>query len=87
MMDYWVYGLIGLFLVIVVFMTVTPAINDFYAATNMFNFSHSSTNTSLTLLKTYNKNMWDVWPIVAGAIVFIVIFYFAAESGKAEGKY
>ena len=87
MLDYWVYGLIGLFLTIVVFTSMTPAMNEFYAATNLFNFDHAATNTSLTLLKTYNENMWNAWPIVAGVIVFIVIFYFAAESGEAEGRY
>ena len=87
MLDYWVYGLIGLFLTIVVFFTMTPAMNEFVDATNLFNFAHTATNTSLTRLKMYVNNMWNAWPIVAGAIVFIIIFYFAAERGEAEGRY
>ena len=85
MLDNWMYGLIGMFLTIVIFFSLTPAINGVMAATNLFNFGHVATNTSLTTLKTRVDYMWNAWPIVAGAMVFIVIFIMTSESSKYEG--
>jgi len=84
MIDGWIYGLIGLFFTVVIFYVFTPAMVSIQAATGLFNFADVATNTSFTTTRTYVETMWNAWPIVAGALVFIVLFIWASERGEME---
>ena len=72
--DFWISALVALFITITLFGLTTPAYNEI---SNTFDstsdFLHSPTNTSWNQAREYNDNMWNMWPIGAGIIVFLVL--------------
>ena len=85
MWEYWIYGMVILFIVSVTWIVLTPAYNTLSSTISTAgSYSHISTNTSMHLLVGYNNNMWNKWPLVAIAVVFMIIFYFAMEDKPIE---
>jgi len=78
--ENWIWGLVAAFIIILIFYTFTPFINQLNteAATNA-NFSHTTTNTSYHNLLGYVSNIWDLWPIAAMVVAFLLLFYFTGE--------
>jgi len=86
--EYWLYGLVALFLTVTVFFTTTPFINELTDSSDaVADFSDAATNTSFNNLIEHTSNMWNLWPVAAGALILLIIFYFASEENEYERRY
>jgi TRAP-type C4-dicarboxylate transport system permease small subunit len=80
MWEYWFYGMVILFAVVVSWTVLTPVYNQLSSAISVAGeYNDISTNTSMHNLVGYNDNTWNKWPLVAVVVLFLIIFYFAVE--------
>lgn len=76
---YWLAGLTALFVTIALFYLFTPTydiISDQFASS--FNTS-TSTSSSFQNQIAQNYKMWNLWPIVAGIMVFALVLIGTSE--------
>ena len=72
--DFWVSAMIALFVTITLFGLGTPAYNEISTTFGeVGDFMHVPTNNSWIQTREYNDNMWNLWPLGAGVIVFLVL--------------
>lgn len=81
--EMWIYGMVALFIAIVVYFAFTPFMTTLTnTAASTGNFTTQTINTSFHQTLTRNMNMWDFWPVVIGVVVLILIFIVASKDDE-----
>ena len=83
MWESWFYILAVVFMVIVMFFTMTPFMNTITDTVDTVgNFTHTATNTSYHNMLENVSVMWNLWPVAAVSLALIMLFYFASEESE-----
>ena len=79
--EFWILGTVAVFIAILIFYTFTPMLNMLTDTATTHTFTTPAVNTSFHNMLDYNMNLWNLWPIAVGVVVFLIIF---AVSGDEE---
>jgi len=77
--HFWISGMVALFTVIALFATTTPAFDSLSASINTTTFATVSTDDYFHSQVSYISNMWQLWPLVAGIMVFVAVLIGTAQ--------
>lgn len=83
--SFWIFGTVAFFIAILIYFTMTPFLNtltDVVRTTG--NFTTTGVNTSFHNMIEYNSNLWNLWPIAVGAIVYLIFFVAASEEDELQ---
>lgn len=80
--EFWLFGLIGAILTIIIFYSFTPFINQLTdSASAIGNFNNTALNDTFQTALIRNTTLWNLWPLAALGLIFL-LFYIGASEDK-----
>lgn len=83
--QFWIFGTVAFFIAIMIYFTMTPFFNTLTdVARTTGNFTTTGVNISFHNMLTRNANLWNLWPIAVGALVYLIFFVAASEEDELQ---
>ena len=82
---HWLVATVILFVIIIFFQTMTPAINLVVNTLDNTSFNVTGVNTSWHVTTGRIQTMWNWWPVISMVILILIVFYISTREEYDTG--